>query len=92
MSATQFSDQDKAKLDVLENDKVWQVVKDAVELMKPSKVMVFNDSSEDIARVRQFSIDYGEEIELAMEGYTIHYDGYFDQARDKANTATLLPA
>ena len=26
-----------------------------------------------------------------MEGHTIHYDSYYDQARDKANTKVLLP-
>jgi len=91
MSTIHFSDRDKAKLNALENHKVWQVVNDAIGLMKPSKVMVFDDSPEDIATVRQLAIDYGEEQELAMEGHTIHYDGYYDQARDKANTATLLP-
>ncbi|MFV2016752.1 MAG: phosphoenolpyruvate carboxykinase domain-containing protein, partial [Candidatus Heimdallarchaeota archaeon] len=33
----------------------------------------------------------GEEIPLATEGHTIHYDGYRDQARDKENTRVLLP-
>jgi phosphoenolpyruvate carboxykinase (GTP) len=91
MTAFQFSEQDKAKLDALENPKVWQVVNDAIELMKPEKVEVFNDSSENIAKIRQLSVDYCEEEKLATEGHTIHYDGYFDQARDKVNTATLLP-
>ncbi len=27
-----------------------------------------------------------------MEGHTVHFDGFYDQARDKANTAVLLPA
>jgi phosphoenolpyruvate carboxykinase (GTP) len=92
MSAIQFSDSDKSKLDLLENAKVWRVVNEAIELMKPAKVMVFNDSPGDIAKIRQLAIDYREEKKLFLEGHTIHYDGYFDQARDKANTATLLPA
>ncbi len=87
-----ISNQDKAKLDNLENVKVWQVVNEAIELMKPAKVMVFDDSNEDIANVRQLAIDNGEEMKLKMKGHTIHFDGYLDQARDKANTATLLPA
>ena len=32
-----------------------------------------------------------EEAKLATEGHTIHFDGYHDQARDKANTKYLLP-
>lgn len=92
MFTYQISNADRAKLEALENPKVLKVVEDAAALMQPLKVVVFNDSPEDIARVRQCAIDNGEEKRLAMEGHTIHYDGYFDQARDKANTATLLPA
>ncbi|GAG37649.1 unnamed protein product, partial [marine sediment metagenome] len=32
----------------------------------------------------------GEEKKLKMEGHTIHFDGYYDQGRDKANTKYLL--
>jgi phosphoenolpyruvate carboxykinase (GTP) len=92
MSEYIFSEQDRAKLKALDNDKVWKVVNEAVQLMQPSKVMVFDDSTDDIATVRNLAIENGEEVKLAMEGHTIHYDGFHDQARDKANTATLLPA
>ena len=92
MSNYVMSENNKSKLDGLENPKVWKVVNDAIDLMKPKQVVVFDDSPEDIAKVRQLSIEFGEEKSLAMEGHTIHYDGYFDQARDKANTATLLPS
>ncbi|MBT3321398.1 MAG: phosphoenolpyruvate carboxykinase (GTP) [Anaerolineae bacterium] len=88
----EISTADKAKLDALDNAKVMQVIADAAALMKPAKVVVFDDSAEDIAKVRQLSIDNDEEKLLEMDGHTIHYDGYFDQGRDKANTATLLPA
>jgi len=92
MWSYQISDADKAKLEALDNVKVLKVISDAAELMKPAKVVVFDDSAEDIAKVRQMAIENNEEKPLAMEGHTIHYDGYRDQGRDKANTATLLPA
>ena len=92
MQSYKISADDKAKLDALANPKVWDIVREAAELMKPDEVMVFDDSPEDVARVRQLAIDFSEEKELALDGHTIHYDGYFDQARDKAHTATLLPA
>lgn len=92
MSTYHLSETDKAKLDALENPKVWKVVLDAANLMKPEKIMVFDDSPEDMMKVRQLAIDLGEETRLAKEGHTVHYDGYFDQGRDKAHTATLLPA
>ena len=92
MTSYQISDADKAKLEGLDNPKIMEIISETVQIMKPSKVVVFDDSPEDIVKVRQLSIDNNEEKPLAMEGHTVHYDGYHDQARDKANTATLLPA
>ena len=92
MWSYEISDADKAKLEALENPKMIGIISEMAALMKPSKVVVFDDSAEDIAKVRQLSIENNEEKSLAMEGHTIHYDGYFDQGRDKANTATLLPS
>ena len=92
MHSYKISVKDKAKLDALANPKVWNIVRQAAELMKPAEVLVFDDSPEDVAGVRQLAIDLGEEKKLALKGHTIHYDSYFDQARDKAHTATLLPA
>ena len=92
MSSYKISDEDTIKLDALDNPKVWRVVNGAAELMKPDDILVFTDNPEDLARVRQLAIEHGEEKPLAIDGHTIHYDGYYDQARDKKNTATLLPA
>jgi len=82
---------DQAKLNALNNPKVWDVVNQAIELMKPRDVMIFDDSQKDMDKVRQLAIERGEEKKLALEGHTIHYDSYYDQARDKPHTATLLP-
>ncbi len=61
-----------------------------IELCKPDKVFVSTDSPEDVAYVRREAVRAGEELELAVEGHTVHYDGYYDQARDKKNTKFLL--
>ena len=92
MVAYSMTKADRSKLDALKNPKVWKVVTDAINLMKPEKVMVFDDTTADIERVRHLAIEYQEEKVLVTPGHTIHYDGFRDQARDKANTATLLPA
>jgi phosphoenolpyruvate carboxykinase (GTP) len=92
MSSYQISDADKAKLEALDNPKVMKILEETVAAAKPARVVVFDDSAEDMAKIRQLAIENNEEKPLAMEGHTIHYDGYFDQGRDKANTATLLPA
>lgn len=92
MRSYKISDADKAKLEALENPKVLQIIEETAAVAKPARVVVYDDSAEDTAKVRQMAIENREEKPLAMEGHTVHYDGYADQGRDKANTATLLPA
>lgn len=92
MRSYKISDADKAKLKALENPKVLQIIEETAAVAKPARVVVYDDSAEDTAKVRQMAIENREEKPLAMEGHTVHYDGYADQGRDKANTATLLPA
>jgi len=78
------------KLKNLNNEHIIAKVKEAIELCKPGKVTVITDSKEDIAYVRKLALAVGEEKELKMEGHTIHFDGYYDQARDKGHTKYLL--
>jgi phosphoenolpyruvate carboxykinase (GTP) len=79
------------KLEALGNPHVVEQVYRFVDLCKPAKVTVVTDDPGEIAYVRQLALDNGEEAKLNMEGHTIHYDGYQDQARDKGNTRVLLP-
>ena len=81
---------DLEKLRKLNNQHVIKVVQEAIKLCKPAKVTVITDSKEDINYVRELALAIGEEKKLKMEGHTIHFDGYYDQARDKANTRYLL--
>ncbi len=78
------------KLEYLNNPKVLKIVEDFTNLLKPSKVSVITDSQEDIDYVRELALRSGEERKLTMEGHTIHYDSYYDQARDKGNTSVLV--
>jgi len=78
------------KLEALENVSVTNIVKKYIRLCKPAKVTVITDSKEDIDYVRRLVIQNNEERPLTMEGHTIHFDGYFDQARAATNTKVLL--
>ena len=77
------------KLEELNNPHAIRVVEEYTKLCKPEKITVITDSDEDINYVRELAIKSGEEKKLVMEGHTIHYDGYSDQARDKNNTKVL---
>lgn len=79
-----------AKLTALDNQKLYDFVGQFVEHCEPEKVYLFDDSEEDYAFIRNMVLEKGEEKKLAKEGQTIHWDGYGDQARDKANTKFLI--
>jgi len=81
---------DLQKLEKLNNQHVIKIVEETIQLCKPAKVTMITDSKEDINYVRELALNNGEEKKLKMEGHTIHFDGYYDQARDKANTRYLL--
>jgi len=79
------------RLIALDNPKMHEFVADAIELTGPASVFVCTDSEEDRAYIRELAIKNGEEILLNTPGHTCHFDGYRDQARDKARTKYLLP-
>jgi len=78
------------KLTDLNNPEVINFVGKYVELCNPSSVFVRSDSLEDIKYIRNKAKDMKEENQLLIEGHTVHFDGYFDQARDKENTKFLI--
>jgi len=78
------------KLSVIENEKLHDFVGKYVEVCNPDSVFVCTDSLEDVEYIRFKAIEKGEELPLKTEGHTIHFDGYYDQARDKAKTKYLL--
>jgi phosphoenolpyruvate carboxykinase (GTP) len=85
-----LSQENLKKLEYLKNPKILTIIEEYTKLLKPAKVTVITDAQEDIDYVRQTALKKGEEKKLAMEGHTIHYDSYYDQGRDKANTMVLV--
>ncbi|MFC1667686.1 phosphoenolpyruvate carboxykinase (GTP) [Candidatus Omnitrophota bacterium] len=78
------------KLEELDNSRICAFIEKYVELCNPDSVFVRTDSREDAECIRKKTLENGEEKPLAIQGHSIHFDGYFDQARDKANTKYLL--
>ena len=79
------------RLMALDNPRMHEFVADAVELAGPASVFVCTDEPERIAYIRELAVKTGEELPLNLPGHTCHFDGYHDQARDKAQTKYLLP-
>jgi len=86
-----MSQKDVEKLYALQNEYVLKIIKRFVDLCKPSKVTVISDSEEDIGYIIQKTLSNKEERKLNLEGHTVHYDSFYDQARDKSNTKVLIP-
>jgi phosphoenolpyruvate carboxykinase (GTP) len=79
------------RLIALDNPKMHDFVADAIQLCNPASVFLCTNSPDDIAYFRRRAVEAGEEKTLNINGHTCHFDGYYDQARDKAQTKYLLP-
>jgi phosphoenolpyruvate carboxykinase (GTP) len=87
-----LSEADYQKLMRIDNSQVHEFIAKYIALCNPAKVSVCTDSDEDICYTRDAAIINHEEAKLSIEGHTIHFDGYYDQARDKVRTKFLLPS
>jgi len=84
------SEKSYKKLISLNNPKLHSFVAKYMELCNPDSFYVCDDSDEDRQYIRNKALENGEERKLIIQGHTAHFDGYNDQARDKANTKYLL--
>ncbi|MEM2143005.1 MAG: phosphoenolpyruvate carboxykinase (GTP) [Candidatus Thorarchaeota archaeon] len=66
-------------------------IDDSARLCQPERIRIFGDSASDVDEVRRMALRTGEEFQLAIDGHTCHFDGYFDLARDTGNTRYLVP-
>ncbi|MFO7870503.1 MAG: phosphoenolpyruvate carboxykinase (GTP) [Kiritimatiellia bacterium] len=87
---SKMSEESYRKLTALENNKLNDFVGEWVALCEPDSVYMCDDSNADAEYVRRKCLEKGEEMPLAKKGQTAHYDGYGDQARDKANTKFMV--
>ena len=85
-----IDEQNRSKLEALGNPKVMEYLNEAIELCKPAKVTVITDLQEEINYVKELALRNGEEFKLTMQGHTVHFDGIYDQGRDKRNTRYLV--
>jgi phosphoenolpyruvate carboxykinase (GTP) len=86
-----MSEEDYNELCVLTNPKVYEFIAKSSDLCNCEKIFICSDSAEDIAHVRQQAIATGEETVLKLQGHTVHFDGMYDQGRDRHATKYLVP-
>jgi phosphoenolpyruvate carboxykinase (GTP) len=87
-----LSQLDYEKLCAITNTKAHEFIAKASDLCNPEGIFVCSDSAEDIAYVRRQAIATGEEKAiLNLPGHTVHFDGVYDQGRDRQATKYLVP-
>ena len=80
------------KLCAIPNPEVHQFIAEAVELCNPKEIFICSDTPDEIAYIKHMAIASGEECAaLSIPGHTFHFDGYYDQGRDREATKFLVP-
>jgi phosphoenolpyruvate carboxykinase (GTP) len=87
-----LSASDFKKLSAINNPNVHEFIAKESDLCQPKEIFICSDSAEDIAHVRKQAIVSGEEQAiLSLPGHTVHFDGEYDQGRDRQATKYLVP-
>ena len=75
----------------IKNKEVHKFILDAIELCSPKDVFICSDTPDEIAYIKNMAVVSGEEKMLLTPGHTYHFDGIYDQGRDRAVTKFLVP-
>jgi phosphoenolpyruvate carboxykinase (GTP) len=86
-----LSKSDYRKLRAIYIPKVHEFIAKSADLCNAERIFICSDSEEDKDYIRQQAIATKEETPLNTEGHTVHFDGYYDQGRDREATRYLVP-
>lgn len=78
------------KLEAIRTPGVREFVLRYLSLCQPESVFVCTGTEEDQEFIRREALASGEGRALATPGHTLHFDGYYDQGRDRDKTKFLL--
>ena len=82
---------DYGKLCKISIPKVHEFIAKSADLCNAEHVFICSDSAEDKNYIREQAIASKEEVPLNISGHTVHFDGYYDQGRDREATKYLVP-
>ncbi len=86
-----LSKSDHEKLCAISIPKVHEFIAKSADLCNAKHVYICSDSEADKKCIRQQALNTKEETPLNTSGHTVHFDGYYDQGRDRKATKYLLP-
>jgi len=73
--------ENRSKLHHVKNEEALLKIANSIAMCKPDTVFINTGSDEDKQKVRQMSLERGEEEPLALKDHTIHFDLPQEQAR-----------
>ena len=80
------------KLKKIKSKKVLNFIGESILLCEPDDVFICSDTPDEIAHIKNMAIVSKEEsAALLTPGHTFHFDGYYDQGRDREVTKFLVP-
>ncbi|MCM8818561.1 MAG: phosphoenolpyruvate carboxykinase (GTP) [Candidatus Omnitrophica bacterium] len=80
------------KLHKIKNKKVLKFIAENIEICNPDEIFICSDTPDEIAHIKNMAIVSREESSaLLTPGHTFHFDGYYDQGRDREVTKFLVP-
>jgi phosphoenolpyruvate carboxykinase (GTP) len=82
---------DYNKLIAISIPKVHEFIAKSADLCNAEHVFICSDSVEDKNHIREQAIANKEETPLNISGHTVHFDGFYDQGRDRKATKYLVP-
>ena len=86
-----LSEADYKKLCAISIPKVHEFIAKSADLCNAEHVFICSDSAEDKKHIREQANANKEETKLKIAGHTYHFDGYYDQGRDRKATKYLVP-
>jgi len=86
-----LSRSDYRKLCAISIPKVHEFIAKSADLCNAEQIFICSDSEEDKNYIQQQAIATKEETPLNIPGHTAHFDGYYDQGRDRKATKYLVP-
>lgn len=85
-----FDGESLKRLKEIKNRDVHLFIKKYVEILNPKKIYVSIGDERDREYIKRRAVEEGEEEPLKISNHTIHFDGYYDQGRDKKNTKFVV--
>jgi phosphoenolpyruvate carboxykinase (GTP) len=89
---SKLSPSDFKNLAAIDNPNVHEFIAKESDLCQPKDIFICSDSAGDLLHVKKQAIASGEEQAiLTLPGHTVHFDGEYDQGRDRQATKYLVP-